>query len=377
MVKGEPIRVLQLGSPSGLYGAERWIMALVRHLDPTKVESHVAVIRDEGAVDPPLIKVAADAGFKTHIINALGRFNWSAVTKLRALIRSERIDVVHSHGYKTDIAALLAARGTNARIVTTPHGWSVDAGWKLALYEKIDRAIYPWFNAVVPLSDALHGGLAGRVGLARNLHLIPNGVDISEIDAIDGAVPELEQWRTQGDFIVGYIGQLITRKGLPTLLRGFADWQHPAKRLVILGEGDQRAALEALAVELGIADRVYLMGFREDRLRWLKSFDLFVLPSTLEGIPRCLMEAMAARVPIIATDIDGTRDIVIHGQTGILFPVGDSVALSGWLQHASDARLRSSWATNARMHVEQYHSGAAMAAQYSDLFRNLMAGPRR
>lgn len=349
-------------------------MALVRHLDPAQVESHVAVIRDEEGLDPPLLKVAAEAGFETHIIDAVGRFNWSAITKLRTLIRSERIDVVHSHGYKTDIAAMLAVRGTGAKAVTTPHGWSVDAGWKLALYEKLDRAIFPRFDAVAPLSEALHSDLYGRIGLSRNLHLIPNGVDISEIDAIADPAPQLTEWREQGDFVVGYIGQLITRKGLPTLIRAFASWGHQAKRLVILGEGDQRATLEALAVELGIADRAHFMGFREDRLAWLKGFDLFVLPSTLEGIPRCLMEAMAARVPIIATDIDGTRDIVIHEQTGLLFPVGDSVALAGWLQHALDPKLRASWVKAARGHVEQHHSGDAMAAQYARLFREVVEG---
>lgn len=372
MGNGDPIRVLQLGSPSGLYGAERWIMALVRHLDPAAVESHVAVIRDEAGLDPPLLKVAKKAGFKTHVIDAIGKFNWSAITKLRALIRSERVDIVHSHGYKTDIATMLAARGTKAKIVTTPHGWSVDAGWKLALYEKLDRAIFPWFDAVVPLSETLHSELEGRTGLVRNLRLIPNGVDIGEIDATSCNIPELASWRAQGDFVIGYIGQLITRKGLPTLLSAFADWAHPAKRLVILGEGDQRLALEALAAELDIADRVHFIGFREDRLSWLKGLDLFVLPSTLEGIPRCLMEAMAAGVPVIATDIDGTRDIVIHEKTGLLFPTGDHAALTGWLAHASDAHLRKQWAAAARVHVEEHHSAAAMASHYTDLFRALV-----
>lgn len=362
------LRVLQLGSPSGLYGAERWIMALVRHLDAAKVESHVAVIRDEEGLDPPLIRVAKDAGFATHVIDAIGRFNWSAVSKLRALIKAERIDIVHSHGYKTDIAAMLAARGTSAKTVTTPHGWSVDAGWKLALYEKLDRAIFSTFDAVVPLSEALHAGLSGR-----NLHLIPNGVDMAEIDGVEAIAPEIAAWKAQGDFVVGYIGQLIVRKGLPTLLRGFADWSYPNKRLVLLGEGDQRAALEAEAQSLGIADRVHFIGFREDRLQWLKGFDLFVLPSTLEGIPRCLMEAMTAGVPIIATDIDGTCDIVKHERTGLLFPVGDRAALTASLEQAADAGSRQKWAANARNHVEQHHSGAAMAAQYAALFDKLMA----
>lgn len=365
----EPVKVLQLGSPSGLYGAERWILALVRHLDPAVVESRVAVIRDDACLDPPLIGEARHSGLMTHIIEAPGRVNWSAVKQLREYILREDIAIVHSHGYKTDIAAWLATRGTSCKRVTTPHGWSVDAGWKLAIYEAIDRLVFHGFDAVAPLSQELYSELSGR-GL--NLYLIANGVDIAEIDAADTVAQPLADWRTRGDFIVGYVGQMIARKGLPTLLRAFAQWAYSAKRLVLVGDGPQRADLELMADNLGIGNRVHFAGFRDDRLDYLRGFDVFVLPSQLEGIPRCLMEAMAANVAVIASDIPGCRDIVVPGNTGLLFAAGDANALVGCLNAALDSATRQSWTAAARANVHGRHSGQAMAVQYAALYRSLV-----
>ncbi|MCF8114268.1 MAG: hypothetical protein K9K21_10515, partial [Desulfotignum sp.] len=103
-MKQRPIRVLQLGSPAGLYGAERWILALVRHLDPAKVTSVVGVIKDfSGPTDPPLVREAAALGFHTVMIDAPGRINLSAVRRLRQYIFANKIDILHTHWYKTDM----------------------------------------------------------------------------------------------------------------------------------------------------------------------------------------------------------------------------------------------------------------------------------
>ncbi|MBG0780560.1 MAG: glycosyltransferase, partial [Desulfotignum balticum] len=129
-MKQRPIRVLQLGSPAGLYGAERWILALVRHLDPAKVESVVGVIKDDpGKADPPLIREAAALGFQTVTINAPGRINLSAVRRLRQYIFANKIDILHTHWYKTDMIGFLAVMGTRCKIISTPHGWSKEAGF--------------------------------------------------------------------------------------------------------------------------------------------------------------------------------------------------------------------------------------------------------
>jgi glycosyltransferase involved in cell wall biosynthesis len=360
------LRVLQMGSPTGMYGAERWIMALVRHLDPQRIESRVGVILDDLLQPAPLVQAAAAAGFGTHVVPAPGRINWAAVRGLREVLVRERIDVLHTHFYKTDLIGLLAVRGTGCRIVTTPHGWSTDAGLALRVYEMVDRAIFPFFDAVAPLSQDLYDGVKGLPGI--RLRLIRNGVDLGEVERTTELAADVGAWREAGDFVVGYVGQLIARKGLDVLLRAFAAADIPGKRLVLVGQGDQRAELEALAATLGIAARTHFLGFRDDRIAVMRGFDVFALPSRLEGIPRCLMESMAAEVPIVASDIPGCRDLVTHDHTGLLHRLDDVDALRTQLERMRDRELRARHAAEARKLVYERYSARAMAEAYEQLF---------
>lgn len=356
----------------GLYGAERWILALVRHLDPMTVESIISVIRDAPDLDAPLCSEAKRLGVRTHVVEAHGRVNFRAVTLLRKYIQENRIDILHTHGYKTDLIGLLATAGTGCRLVSTPHGWSMDAGFALRMYEALDRGVFPFFDAVVPLSRALFDELAPLRGIGPKLHLIPNGVDLAEVDEPIEIAAELLEWRAEGAYVVGYIGQLIPRKGLSVLLEAFSRLGVSKKRLAIVGEGEQRGELEHLAQRLGIAQDVRFFGFRQDRLRLLKGFDIFVLPSRLEGIPRCLMEAMAARVAVIASDIPGSTNLVVHGKTGMLFQPDSVGELTGRLAACSSNDARLQHVQNARALVERDYSAGAMAARYTELYRTMV-----
>jgi glycosyltransferase involved in cell wall biosynthesis len=364
-----PIRVLHLGSPNGLYGAERWILALVRHLDLSRVESHVGVIRDEPEYDPPLLHLAAADGLKTVAIDAPGRFNWAAVTALRQYIRANSIQVLHTHFYKTDIIGLLAGQGTSCKLLTTPHGWSTHAGLALRLYEALDRKIFRFFDAVAPLSPALATELAPYAG--SKLHYIQNGVDIDEIDDTTSIAPEVAAWKQRNEYVIGYVGQLITRKGIDTLIKAFAQMTMTNSRLVLIGEGPQRGEMEILARTLGVTSRVEFLGYRTDRISLLRGFDVFALPSLLEGIPRCLMEAMAAGVPIVATDIPGCRELIEPDLSGILVPPGNDTELASAMKRLSDPALRAMYASAARARVMEHFSAAAMARAYTRLYTDL------
>jgi glycosyltransferase involved in cell wall biosynthesis len=367
------MRVMQLGSPTGLYGAERWILALVRHLDVAHVESIVSVIRDDPSYPAALCEHARSFGFRTEVFEAYGKVNWSAVRQLRQYVEKNGVHILHTHGYKTDTIGLMATRGTSCRLVSTPHGWSVRAGVKLRIYEAIDRAIFPFFDAVAPLSDGIFDELKGRIGLGSKLELIRNGVDISEIDAVKHVSPEIETWRADGSFIVGYVGQLIARKGLTTLLKAFSKLPAARKKLVIIGEGEQKNELVQLASTLNIGKDVAFLGFRNDRLAFLKGFDVSVLPSQLEGIPRTLMEAMAASIPVVASNIPGCTDLISHDETGLLFELDNVDALAGCLTTCMDQGIRARLGKNGRQFILENFSAARMADQYHGLYQKLLA----
>jgi glycosyltransferase involved in cell wall biosynthesis len=368
-----PIRVLQLGSPNGMFGAERWILALIRHLPRERVETLVGVIKDDpGAQRPPLLGHAEALGFESVLVDAPGRLSRDAVGALRALIVDRRIDVLHTHFYKSTILGALAVRGTACRLLATPHGWNTDAGLKLQAYEWAERVAFGWADAVAPLSGELERGLARLPWLRGKVTLIPNGVDLSEVTESGHVADEVRAAKAEGAFVVGYVGQLIGRKRVDTLVDAFAAIDVPRKRLFVVGDGPDRAELERRAAAAGVGDRVTFTGFREDRLSFLRGFDAIVLPSLLEGIPRCLMEAMASGVAMVATDIDGTRDLVLHDRTGLAFPPGRADVLARHLESlAGDADRRARLVDAARGRVHSRFSGATMAERYAALFDRL------
>jgi len=379
MPRNKLLKVLQLGSPAGLYGAERWILALVKHLDPNQVKTIVGVIRDSSIDEVPLCAEAEKLGFATAIIEAHGRFNFSAVRKLKKYIIEQQIDILHTHFYKTDLIGLLATRGTNCKLVSTPHGWSTKADFKLWCYEQLDRLIFPFMDAVVPLSEDLYIPLAARDRLFRrskatsNVKLINNGVDLSEVKECNTVAMELQDWREQGEFIIGYIGQLIPRKGLDVLLNALAKLGFEVRwRLALIGEGEQRHELEKLAEELGIRERVSFFGYRKNRLEFLRGFDVFVLPSTLEGIPRCLMEAMAAKKLVLASDIPGCNGLVQHQNNGLLFGCDDVSCLVEQLQQIiNNSDVYSGLAYAGYTYVSENYSAGRMAEEYQRVYVQL------
>lgn len=370
-----PVRVLQLGSPTGLYGAERWILALARNLDSSRIETIVSVIIDDPTLDGDLCLEAEKLGIPTRVFRSYGKVNLAAITQLKNFIRKRRVDIVHTHGYKTDVIGLLATAGTGCRIVSTPHGWSRKAGLKLMAYECLDRAVFPFFDAVVPLSEEIHDGLKRVPFLKKKLHLIPNGVDLADAGEGQDVAERILEWKAQGLFVFGYIGQLIPRKGLDVLIRAlslldFADW-----RCCLLGDGEEEGELRQLVRDLQLDDKVHFLGFRKDRMAFLRGFDAFVLPSRLEGIPRCLMEAMAAGIPVVASDIPGCRDLVKHDATGLLFTCEDHDDLRMKLTElVSNSFLRSQLASNARGMVESRWSASMMASKYLQLYVDLLNG---
>jgi len=372
-VGNRPIRVLQIGNPTGLYGAERWILALITHLSPRQVESWVAVIKDDPELTAPVCAAAAQSGFRTQIFESYGKLSRSAIRQLRDFIRAHHIDIVHTHGYKTDILGRLAVRGTSCKAVSTPHGWGATPGLRLKLYEALDRMALRFFDAVVPLSRAMFDGLS-HLGLGKDrLHLIENGVDLTEIDATHDLPDDLALLRAEGALVIGYVGRLDRGKRVDTLIR--AVHALPAGRtfLCLVGEGPERPALEQLAGTLLAPGQYTFMGFRTDRIALMRGFDLFVLPSMHEGIPRCLMEAMAAGIAAIASNIPGCRELVIDQETGLLFPAGDALALARHLQTLSaNPELRARLAQSGQAHIRQHFSAQAMAQRYTALYERLM-----
>ncbi|MCR8924120.1 glycosyltransferase family 4 protein [Dasania sp. GY-MA-18] len=365
------MNILQFICPTGFYGAERWVLAIANNLDQADVRCDMAVTVEPHQGTLEIVKQYPDCTGKAFEIPTNGRFDFSAVNKLCNLIKEREIDVIHTHGYKSDILGLLAAKKAGIKCVSTPHGFGEAKDFKLKAYIRTGAFLLRFFDAVAPLSQQLFDECLGY-GVPRNkLRYIQNGVDLKEVDHY------LQSKQTKPSEIktIGFIGQMIPRKKIDHILEIFANLstQHDNLQLLFLGDGDSRAELEASAAQLPCSHTIKFLGFRQDRLEQLRDFDLFVMTSSSEGIPRCLMEALAMEIPVAAYNIPGIDQLMAHEQTGLLADYGDKETLQQyWETLLFDQAKAQQLAKAGRQYVLDNFSAARMAREYYDLFTQLL-----
>jgi len=366
------IHILQFICPTGFYGAERWVLALARHLPKDQVRCDLAVTLEENSKDLELVKQYRQNYGDTFEIPMSSRFDIGVINKLVSLINERDIDVIHTHGYKSDILGVIAARKAGIKCIVTPHGFENVKDPKLRFFIWMGCKAMGFADRVVPLSPQLMND-SRKLGVKeKKLVYIQNGVDLSEVEdqrKLDNPLKSIS-----GEKRIGFIGQMISRKNIFDILNIFERLceKHNNLRLIFVGDGDQRAALETYAEKLTSYPKIDFLGFRDDRLELLQSFDLFVMTSTLEGIPRCLMEACAMGIPVAAYDIPGIDQLITHGETGLLATLGDTTTLSKyWEKLLFDNEFASGLAKNARHYVQAHYSAQRMANEYLDLFKQI------
>jgi glycosyltransferase involved in cell wall biosynthesis len=250
---------------------------------------------------------------------------------LARYLRRERPRVLVSSMSHANLVALWAARLARRAtpVVVTEHNTvsAVEQGW---LERGLLRLSYPWASHVVAVSHGVADDLARASGFPRHrVRVVYNPVITPAIMALARQAPD-HPWFAPGQppVILG-VGRLTWKKDFPTLIRAFAEVRRrrPA-RLIILGEGEERAGLEALVGELGLSDDVTLPGYRDNALAYMAGSALFALSSVSEGLPTVLIEALAAGTRVVSTDCpSGPREILQDGRLGALAPVGDPAAL--------------------------------------------------
>lgn len=364
-----PVRVAHLVGSTGLYGAERWILALLRYLPRDSVQATLVNLVDAPQHTSNVVRAASERGLHGLDFYTGGRFNPASVFRLAHFVTQRGYHILHSHGYKGDLLALLAASRARTKVISTPHGWSQQAARRLLLYESLDRAMLRFVDYVCPLSPELRDSLMRSGVPSAKIRMIVNAVDLDEVDRIAPVA------RRPGEAVVGYVGQLIKRKNVACLLTAFRHltprWEN--LRLTIVGDGPLRRDLAASLGPMRLSGRVTFTGYTADALSMLKAFDLVVLPSWEEGIPRTLMEAMAAGVPVIASDIPGNRELIEDQETGLLFPPDDPARLARSIEilllqpaHAKELARR------AQLKVQRQFSAERMAHEYAALYEECL-----
>jgi glycosyltransferase involved in cell wall biosynthesis len=368
------MRVLHLRASGGVYGAERVISALAGEQARLGIEPHVACL--EPRAGGPFQASLARAGIAAHALPDRGGVDPAAAAGLVGLVRRVAPDVVHSHGYKTDVlAALLGPALGRPCLVATNHNWTGETR-ALRVYERLDAIALRRFDLVVAVSRAVAAELAAA-GI-RRLTVIANGIPIAPPPTDPGRLRR-ELGLAPAAPLVGYVGRLSPEKGVRDLLDAMAASPVAGVHLALVGEGPLREELARTIRARGLARRVHLVGRREDAADLLAGLDALVLPSHREGTPMVLLEAMAAGVPAVATAVGGVPDVVGNGESGILVPPRDAAALAVAIRRVTeDAALRRRLGDEAARTVRARFDAAGMARRYAEAYRAALArGPRR
>ncbi len=356
-------------------GPDKTILNSPRFLEPLGYRMLCGYLTPPG--DPGfavLEQKAAQAGAPLFAIPDRGPADWRIVPKLLKICREENVAIWHGHDYKTNALGLLLNRFRPMRLVTTLHGW-VKRTSRTPLYYRIDRLCLPHYERVFCVSDDLFEE-ARKSGVAtRKCVLLENGIDTAEYSRRQTtAEAKLALGFATDESLIGAVGRLSPEKGFDILLRAvkmLRDRKCPAK-LVIVGEGDDRARLEALRADLGLRDIVRFAGWQSDTKPYFEAMDLFALSSFREGLPNVLLEAMALGVPCVATRIAGVPKLIEHGVSGWLVEPGDPIALAdGIFRPLGHSDLSSHCADAARRTIrERYDFGrrtARLATAYDEL----------
>jgi glycosyltransferase involved in cell wall biosynthesis len=359
-------------------GSERVVLNLIRGLDQTRFRPVLASLYELGEFGEQV----RDEGYQVYHDLMHGPYDARGIFKLAQIMRRERIDLVYfTHGLLNIIAGQTAAA-----LAQVPH-----TVVSIHYYGSLYAAVPPLKRAKHWLADRLFVGQADRIVALAESHqehlitakgwpsgkmtVIYNGVDLRPFnEPVDPLAIRRRLNIPPSAQAVGIVGRLSAEKAIDDYLRAAAAVlkERPGTVFVVAGDGPERAKLEQLAAQLGIAAQVRFAGYVADIPELLAGLDLVVLSSLSEAFPLSLLEAMAATRPVVATNVGSVRDIVADGETGLLVPAAAPAQLARAILHVlHDPDLAERFGRHGRARVEQRFALDVMVRGHEDLFLEL------
>jgi glycosyltransferase involved in cell wall biosynthesis len=332
--------------------------------------------------DDPPSPVAATAA--RHLPLAMERSvsgaDLAVLARYSRIVRAAKPDLVHAHSSKAGaIARLGKLVHPGIPVLYTPHGYAFagffEHGRERMAYREAERVLGPLTRRVVAVCRA-EARLASSVYPARRVRVVRNGIDVVDGGPADQRVRALS---SQGA-IVSAVTQLRPGKGVETLIDALPALiaRHSDVQLVVVGDGPLRSALEARAYDRGVGAAVHFLGEHAEPSAVLRASDVFVLPSWAESFPYVILEAMSARLSIVATDVGGIGEAVVDGESGLLVGPRDPAAISrALLALLGDETLRTRLGGTARAVVARDFTRAGMIAQLADVYEEVLSGVSR
>jgi len=365
-------RILYVITELDIGGAENALYELATRIDRELYQPEVACLHGQG----PLAARLHSRGIPVHLLGAQGKSDLRVLWRLHRLIG--RGDIVHSFLYHANLAARFAAIRTGAGAVISSARVAERARPRRRTLECWTQRLV---DAEVCVSTGVRDYLRAGGFPAHKLVVIPNGVDAPRFagrtadDSPYGELKERLGIPPQAP-LVTTIGRLHEQKGISYFLRAAASLHHtrPDCHFLIVGRGPLEAQLRAEAREFHVESCLHFLGFSDDVPAILKATDVFVLPSLYEGMPNAVLEAMAAGIPVVATRVEGTVDLVVDGKTGVLVMPKDVLAIvSAVLRLLTDTARAALIGHAAQEHVRAHFPLDAMVRRHQELYADLLA----
>lgn len=309
----------------------------------------------------------------------------SAVRALRRALREIDPDIVHTHSSKAGVIGRAAARGSRAKLVHTVHGWGHtpdDSPLKRRVLVQTERVMARMTDALIAVSkDVQVEGEKQRIGRPELYHVIPEHVSIEPIheDFTAARAAARETLGITAEQAIGWIGRFAPQKDPATLVAALAliVQQRPEVQIVLIGDGPMRAEVEADVAAQGLSDHVTFAGLRHDARSLYAGFDLVLHPSRWEGQPRVVQEALAERVPVVASAAAGVRGLIDDGLTGYAVEVSDPRAMAdAALKVLADDGIKAPLGHDDLAGLRRSAGAELATSGHRELYRSLLGSAR-
>ena len=373
--KSKEPRVFHLISSSGFLGAENVVLELAKESLAAGYWVTIGVFENRRNPNLELAEAAISMGLEVKIFLCRGRFDLRTISNISAFIDKEHPNLLHSHGYKADFYALCATRGKIPWVVTN-HNW-LRTTFNLKLYAHLDSFLIKYANKVVTVSDDIAIEMVKRGIPREKILVIDNGINQQRFSN-QGSNETLKRsfGFNEKSIIIGTVASLREGKGHIYLLEAAKSIisSFPNARFLIVGDGGERRRLEEKAAQFDLSGKVIFAGSRKDVPEILSILDIFVLPSLKEGLPMALLEAMAARLPVIATRVGAIPKVVVNNETGLLVEPGNAEALCTAISELlSDRQKAICFGSQGYQKVENEFSAKTMATRYVEIYKKVLA----
>ncbi len=362
------INVLRVVSNLGTGGVQRRLVSLIPYINKEKFNISVCSFKDG-----PLKKILTEAGYKVFIVPRKFKFDPICIIRLIHIMKSEKIQIVHTHTHKPNTTARIAAILAGIPIIIA-NEHNVDE-WKNAFQKLIDRFLSRSTDRIIVVSKGVQKFCQSTGIPSCKFHLIYNGIELDKFNnkkLRDKKRKELGI--DENTCVIGTVGRIHPQKGHEFLIDVVEKLltEHESLLFLIIGEGYLKEELILKVKSLNLSENFRFLGEREDIPQLLSCMDIFVLPSLREGFPNTILEAMASSLPVVATDVGGVRELIIQDETGFIVPPANLTALyEGLSKLIQDKDLRYKMGNAGYERVKEF-SIDKMAKETENLYQELI-----